>query len=177
MKFINPQIESSYYLNEIGETLYDLVLELKPKKILEFGALGGYSTISMAMALDELGEGYIDSYDLWTKYPYKHTTIKDAESNAVIYEVDKYINFYYGSIWDWKPEKYDLCHIDISNDGENLAKAVEMLKDHVKVIVFEGGSKERDHVDWMVKYNKKKINGSLDYKVLNYKFPSLSQVK
>ena len=81
MNYKNPNVESSYNENNIGQTLYDLVLELKPKKIIEFGTLNGYSAISMAMALHEIGEGgKIICYDLWDSYPYKHSTIEKTKS-------------------------------------------------------------------------------------------------
>lgn len=57
MKYTNPDIESSYRDNDLGRTLYDLVLKYKPKKIVEHGILFGYSTVAMAQALDELGGG------------------------------------------------------------------------------------------------------------------------
>jgi predicted O-methyltransferase YrrM len=76
MIYKNPEVESSYSEHDIGQTLYNLVLELKPKKIIEFGTLNGYSAISMAMALQELNNGgKITCYDLWDAYPYKHSTI------------------------------------------------------------------------------------------------------
>ena len=36
-----------------GPLLYSLISHLKPKKILEFGTGGGYSTLCMAKALDD----------------------------------------------------------------------------------------------------------------------------
>ena len=45
-----PDVYSSYRKNNIGQTLYDIVTKLKPKKIIEIGVLEGYSTISMAQA-------------------------------------------------------------------------------------------------------------------------------
>ena len=40
-----PKVYSSYSENNIGQTLYDIVMKLKPKKIIEIGVLEGYSTI------------------------------------------------------------------------------------------------------------------------------------
>ena len=37
-----PQVYSSYRENNIGKTLYDIVIELKPKTIIEIGVLEGY---------------------------------------------------------------------------------------------------------------------------------------
>ena len=46
--------------------LYDFVVTLKPKKIVEFGPGRGYTTITMAKALHENNiDGHIKSYDMW----------------------------------------------------------------------------------------------------------------
>lgn len=175
MRYENPAIESSYRQNDLGQTLYDLVLDLKPKKIIEFGTLNGYSAIAMAMALDKLGRGTIDCYDLWNKYPHKNSTMQNAMENVSSYGLLKYVNFHYGDFWEWKVEDADLIHIDLSNDGDIIERAVKKLKGFKGRIVFEGGTKERDEVEWMKKYNKKPIlQADVTYEVLNPDFPSIS---
>ena len=78
------------------------------------------------------------------------------------------------------PIDFDLLHLDISNDGEIIEKTIESLKNHLERgsnIIFEGGSKERDNEEWMIKYNKKPINSiKYDYKVLTEKWPSMSLI-
>lgn len=178
MKYENPDIESSYRENDIGRTLYELVLDLKPKTIVEFGVLNGYSTVAMAMALEELGRGKIYGYDLWGKYQFKHSTMSNAYNNIQRYGLQDYVELLYGDIETWTPFDYDLMHIDISNDGDKLSKAVDKVKSFGGNIVFEGGTSERDNVEWMKKYEKIPICSSgLDYDILNYKFPSLSIIK
>ncbi len=39
MSYINPKIESSYYDNDLGKTIYEWVLNVKPKVVVEFGCL------------------------------------------------------------------------------------------------------------------------------------------
>ena len=59
--YIEPKIESSYYSNnkgkksgevyfnpKIGETIYNYIIESKPKVVVEFGVLFGYSTVCEA---------------------------------------------------------------------------------------------------------------------------------
>ncbi len=177
MKYENPNVDSSYRPNDIGETLYDLVLSLKPKKIIEFGTLNGYSTIAMAMALDEIGEGEIDTYDLWSKYPYKKGQKTDTEANVANYGLSRHVRCLFGDVTTWNPEPFDLMHIDIGNTGDVIEEAVARFKDFGGVIVFEGGSKERDEVEWMKKYDKKPLSGcKVNYKVIDERFPSLSMV-
>jgi hypothetical protein len=48
-----------------------------------------------------------------------------------------------------------------------------------KHILFEGGSIERDNVEWMKKYNKQPINSIksfIQYEVISDKFPSISKL-
>lgn len=178
MKYINPEIESSYYKNNIGLTLYNIVLEYKPKIIIEFGSLYGYSTISMAMALDELkNNGIIKCYDLWDKYQYKHTLISQTKENINKYNLSQYVEFHQCDFNEWKIEEFDMFHLDISNSGETIINAYYKLQEPIKqgkVVLFEGGSIERDNVSWMKKYNKIPINSLNNYKIINNNFPSLS---
>jgi len=178
MKYENPDIESSFEPNDLGKTLYDLVLDLKPKVIIEFGALHGYSTVAMAMALEKLGRGVIKSFDLWHDYPHKHAMKDDTIYNLKNYGVEEYVEFNYADFWEWKPDKCDMFFLDISNDGDILARAYDKLKGYTDYLVFEGGSKERDEVKWMIDYKKKPINKSgIEYDILNPDFPSISICK
>lgn len=183
MKYINPFIESSYRKNNLGKTLYDLVLELKPRKIIEFGALNGYSTVAMAMALDELKQGSIKVYDLWEKYPHKKGN-KEAVIGALDdYQLRKYVTLADRDFYNWlsRPSKFDLLHVDISNDGDVIEKLQKAIQNHIDwgaTVIFEGGSRERDEVEWMKKYNRRKINHSgVVYEIINSDFPSLSRIK
>jgi predicted O-methyltransferase YrrM len=177
MKYVNPEIDSSYRPNDIGETLYELVLELKPRKIIEFGTLHGYSAIAMAMACDENGFGEIDTYDLWSKYPYKKANKSDSEANIANYGLTRYVNCNVGDITHWHPEPFDLMHIDVSNTGATIKDAFDRFKDFGGIILFEGGSQERDNVEWMKKYNKPPINGcGVPFRVIDERFPSLAMI-
>jgi len=175
MIYENPNIESSYKENNLGKTLYDLVIDLKPKKIIEFGALHGYSTVAMAMALEELGKGTIHSYDLWSKYPHKHGELTNTELNIRNYGLQDFVQLKYADFWEWEPEECCMFVLDVSNDGEIIEKMYEKMKLYAKWIVFEGGTKERDEVEWMKKYNKKPIlEANVPFEVLDPAFPGIS---
>ena len=47
-----------------AEEIYSFIINTKPKNILELGFAHGKSTVVMAAALDELGDGFIDTIDL-----------------------------------------------------------------------------------------------------------------
>ena len=160
-------------------------MEHKPKKIIEFGTLAGYSTVSMALALKQLGQGHIYSYDLWEKYPHKHSKISICSENLKKYNVENFVTLKQVDFYEWleQPEDFDLLHMDISNNGEILCKLVEAVEEQIRngsIILFEGGSKERDTVEWMTKYNKKPIshlNHKINYDIINEAFPSISVIK
>lgn len=182
MQYKNPDVYSSYRENDLGRTFYDLVLTHKPKKIVEFGVLFGYSTIAMAMALDELKEGHIWANDLFEAYPYRHSSMEETQKNIDAYGVSKYVTLQRNDFEEWlkNSEPFDMLHVDISNKGDTIQRlytAVEKQVTNGAVVVFEGGTAERDKVEWMVKYNCKKITESgVPYKVINPAFTSLSML-
>jgi predicted O-methyltransferase YrrM len=179
-------VESSYKKNNLGNTLYNLILEKKPNVIIEFGCLYGYSTIAMAMALRDLGRGKVISYDLWDKYEYKHSNLNITSFNIDKYGLSNFVEFRDRDFWDWLKEggePFDMLHLDISNTGETIQMAYESLQQQINkgsILVFEGGSEQRDQEEWMVKYNKlpfnniKQITG---YTILNENWPSISIIE
>jgi len=182
MKFQDPDIETSYHTSTIGRTLYEQVLEHKPEKIVEVGTLHGYTTVLMAMALDELGRGHIKAYDLFEEYPYKHPTFEGTTANIRRYGLSKYVTLGKKGLDEWlaDPDEFDLLYIDVSNNGDVIDKVYSAVKDRIAkgaVVLFEGGSKERDEVEWIKKYNKKPIGeAKAPYKVIDSTFPSLSML-
>lgn len=180
MKYKKLDIESSFQKNDLGQTLYNIVLERKPKKIVEWGTLYGYSTVAMAMALDELGEGNITAYDLFENYAFKHSTMEETQSNINRHGVSEYVTLKRGNFDDWikDPEPFDLLHVDISNNGDTVARLYAGVKDYVAAgatVLFEGGSVEHDEIEWMIKYGFRKIaNSGVPYRLLDARFPSLS---
>lgn len=179
-------VESSYRQNNLGRTLYDLVFEKKPKTIIEFGALYGYSTIAMAMALRDLGQGKVVSYDIWDKYAYKHTTLSTAATNVAQYGLSDFVEFRDCDFWKWlggDKEQFDMLHLDISNDGDTIQQASSSLRSQIEngaLLVFEGGSVQRDQEEWMVKFNKTPFNSvkqATQYVVLNENWPSISIIQ
>jgi predicted O-methyltransferase YrrM len=185
MIYSNPDIKSSYQMNDLGKTIYEFVLEKKPNRVIEFGCLHGYSTVCIAMALKELGGGKLICYDLWDDYTYNHTTMSETIENVNKYGLNEYVDFIKKDYMDWleSPEDFDIMHLDISNTGDTILNTYQKLKPFIESgssILFEGGSVERDNIDWMIKYNAKTINSVKDqvgYKIINDKFPSISVIQ
>tara|TARA_R100001377_G_scaffold16191_2_gene8229 strand:- start:524 stop:1081 length:558 start_codon:yes stop_codon:yes gene_type:complete len=128
--------------------LYDMVIELKPKKIIEFGPGSGYTTICMAKALQENNTGgHINSYDIWDDVYWGKQSATQAQYGA--WSVDDCITLEDLDFFDWikNPADFDFMYFDINNTGEKLTTLYNAVKNQVdngSVIFFEGGSKERD---------------------------------
>ena len=157
--FKNPDIYSSYNFSEMGKVLYDAVLESKPKIIVDFGLLYGYSTVCLGMAAKIIGSK-VYAYDIFDDYKFNKSSREIVQQNIIKHDLEDVVvvekrDF---NVWVKHPDPFDLLHVDISNTGE----IVELLYDNLKNkknffsrVFFEGGSPERDQMDWMLNYNKK----------------------
>ena len=146
MKYPNVDLPRPYPM-EYGYTLYDYVLKHKPKVIVEFGCSWGFTTIFMAKAIQENGTGTI-----WT-CDNDMSRISQVGNNFKNYGVEDVIDVNLMGYSDWlkNPYEFDLCYIDIHNDGNKLQGIFEneFFKSQIesgKKILFEGGSKRRSEV-------------------------------
>lgn len=164
MKFVNPEIESSYQESAMGKVLYDAIIENGAKKIIDFGVLNGYSTVCMAMAAKQTG-GKVFAYDLFDDYKFNGPNTHQLQQNFLKYKVDDTIELKKVDFYKWinDIEDFDVLHLDISNDGDIINKLIKATKHREGLVFFEGGSEERDKQDWMLKYNKKPITEFSNY--------------
>jgi hypothetical protein len=188
-------MRSSYIKNDFGSVFRALILSHKPKLAVECGVLDGYSTFHIAHAIrfNRKTRGIrcpFFAYDLWEEYDYKHGDFLEVESMLEEQGLADYCNLTEGDAFEvieiFDDNSVDFLHMDISNNGDTLLKTVEAWGDKISengVIVFEGGSEERDNVEWMLKYNFRPIRDVLIlepelyenwwYQVL-HPFPSLT---
>jgi predicted O-methyltransferase YrrM len=157
-------MRSSYKENNYGNVFRALILAHQPKIVVECGVLDGYSTSHIAHALRfnharglPMAEFY--AYDLWEEYEYKHGDLEEVEKMLKSKDLLDYVMLYEGDAFEvaevFEPATVDFLHIDISNHGEKVVDAVRAWGDKISptgMIVFEGGSEERDKVEWMIKY-------------------------
>ena len=166
--------------------IFQLLVGLyQPKVIVEFGILGGFSLSNFVMAGDSMKiKPSITAYDIFDKFNGNHANLEIHEifknnENVKILEGD-----FFETYRDIPDQSIDILHIDIANDGLIYKFAVEnyMRKLSPKgIMILEGGSQERDEVEWMIKYNKPKIQDYLEnnlkngfnYIIMN-KFPSVT---
>lgn len=181
-----PPWYSSYEINDFGEIFYSLILVYKPTKIVELGTKAGYSAYHMARALKENGKGKLHCYDLWDKYKYNSVPKSVAEKNLKVFKNIIAFKLCDAIDVDKKYKIIDILHIDLGNHGKVLNKIIPPWINKVRqLIIIEGGSSERDKIEWMLKYKKipitrwlkdfKKKNPDIEYLTIN-KFPSLTLI-
>ena len=178
------------YPVEFIRSFFAIIGVTKPKRIIEFGPRNGYTTIMMAGAAKYFSSDCkIVSYDTWenqTKGELGSTPrIEQTAQNLKRYEVDDIIDLKECNFWEWikEPEEFDLLYVDIENDGEKINCLYDAVKDRIEegaIVLFEGGSIERDNVAWMKEQSKTTFNSIKDrvgYKTLCDGKYSLSVIK
>ena len=165
-------------------SLYALILQFKPKTIIEYGTEYGGTAMVMALALKQLQDeenhkGKIYTYDTFEiqskgeigSVPNLETAKQNLSQPFFqdLIEVDR------GDFWEFcdrKNKEFDLLYFDIDNDGDKILEMYNGCKDNIEkgsIVLFEGGSTVRDNVPWMVDLNKTKmtdIQDKVNYKVL-----------
>jgi hypothetical protein len=149
-----------------------------PKVIVELGVLDGYSTI-------HLGKGaryfetqrnfpcHVYSFDLFEDYEFKHGNKEEVERRIREEGLQDYITLQKGNAFEVHNQFQDgsvtLLHIDISNDGDKISTLLKSWYPKLSMnaigaggwVLIEGGSVERDHIEWMELYNKVPIRTAL----------------
>jgi len=179
-----PKI-SSYIENNFSTHFEEVVKNTNPKLIVEFGILHGYSLQLFTDFSDDSCK--IHAYDLFEKFPYNaadYDTIVNKFKKHSKVEV-KRMDFFDGHNL-YQDGEIDIIHIDIANNGDTFQFAIENYFKKLSskgVMILEGGSKERDEVEWMNRFEKRKINPYLEEIKNEYsvkiieEYPSLTIIK
>lgn len=188
-------MQSSYEKNNYAEIFYEIVTAFRPVNAIELGVLYGYSTLAIAKALKRNSimagiRGKLDAYDLFDDYQYNHGNKKEVEIMLRNETVDDYVNLYKDDAFRVHERYVDnsihFLHTDLSNTGEIVRRIMENW--HRKIIIggiilFEGGSEERDNFGWMLSFKKSPIKPEIEQNEIinrNYvygtylEFPSLT---
>ena len=167
-------MRSSYIDNNYGEVFKAYVLGWKPANLIELGILDGYSTLAIAEAVKEMNFLYemkakLVSYDLFEDYEFKHGIKDEVESKIKESGLQDLVELRKGDAYkvysDFEDNTVQFLHVDISNTGEVLRNIMELWTPKMiqrGLILFEGGSEERDNIEWMVKYNKSSIKREIE---------------
>lgn len=121
---------------EEGKILYDIVLKYKPKNILELGTFGGYNTLWLAAALDEINkDGVVFSldFDKADITPSADEMIKrNSLTNVFISKTDSIIDSINSYINNVDLIFIDECHYE---QDKLLSKLIKNSADN-KILVF-----------------------------------------
>lgn len=156
-------MKSSYLKNDInyGDLIKALTHTINPKKIVEFGVLDGFS---LKIFAEKFPEANIEAYDIFDEF-----NGNSAKPDIIkLFENYKNVSISYGDFYkknkEIENESIDILHIDIANNGDTYKFTIDNYLKKVKqngILILEGGSEERDNIEWMVKYNKSKIGAFL----------------
>jgi len=157
---------NSSYNNKInfGDIISAITFLKKPQKIVECGILEGYSLSKFIE--NSSSNTQIVAYDIFDKFNGNHA-IKDKIIKQ--FSPHKNVNIehcdFYNVFKLHENKSIDILHIDIANNGDvyefMFQNYVDKLKDD-GIILMEGGSFQRDNIEWMIKYNKPQINPVLN---------------
>jgi len=165
-------------------SLYALILQFKPKNIIEYGTEYGGTSMIMALALRQLHDeenhkGKIHTYDTFEVQSKGEIgsvpQLELAKQNLSNPIIKDFVEVNRGDFWEFcdkKNKEFDLLYFDIDNDGDKVLEMYKGCKDNIEkgsIVLFEGGSIVRDNVPWMIDLNKTKMNDIKDkvnYKVL-----------
>ena len=172
---------NSSYNNKVtfGDILNSIVFTLNPKKIVEIGILEGCSLECFAESSNS--DTIIQAYDIFEEFNGNH-----ANRENLVSRFKKYNNvtINYGDFYEVHKDisNIDIIHIDIANNGDVFEYAVNNYLPKLSengIMIMEGGSEQRDNVEWMIKYNKPKIQPVIKkygLKVVGT-FPSITIIK
>ena len=177
-------IMKSSYLNNLnyGDIFKTILFMINPTSIVEIGILDGFSLKTMT---DNTSNNcVIKAYDIFDEFN-GHSANKEALQKEFLKNDNVTIEYgdFYKLCDDIQDNSIDLLHIDIANNGDVFEYVIKNYIRKLKrngIIILEGGSNERDNVEWMNIYNKPKIqpiiekySSSVNIKVIG-KIPSLS---
>jgi predicted O-methyltransferase YrrM len=177
----------SSYKNKIDFShILETILFIKnPTNIVEFGILDGFSLQCFAKKTNN--NCTIQAFDLFGDFNGNHSNY-----TQIIELFKKYSNVkikkgdFYKVVGDFQDNSIDIIHIDIANDGNTYQFAIDNYIQKLKkegIMILEGGSQERDNIEWMNKYNKPKIKPIIETYSDTYdiytldQFPSITIIK
>lgn len=158
-------IPSSYRQRDYGTLFYALMRALRPLHVVEVGVFEGFSLLSMAAGIRDNGRGRVAGYDLFDAYPYRRASRTCVESHAAHLGLERWMTVSHDDAFAVHAggAPADVLHVDISNTGDTYRRIFAQWSGLVRcAILFEGGSADRDRVQWMGQYGKPAIAPAID---------------
>jgi hypothetical protein len=166
-----------------GDLIGNMTFALNPKTIIEIGILDGYSLEHFIKNSNT--DTIIKAYDLFDDFIGNCAVKETVDSKFAGYENVKITKGDFYELPDSIGNNIDIIHIDIANNGLVFEYAIEHYLPKLSengILILEGGSLERDNVEWMHKYNKppirpilEKYSDSLKIKTIG-RFPSVTVI-
>ena len=156
----------SSYNNTVtfGDILSAVTFIHKPKLVVECGILEGYSLSKFVENTNK--DTKIEAYDIFEQFNGNHAIKDSLVKQFIVYpNVSIQEGDFYEVYKKYSDKSIDILHIDIANNGDVLEYVFKHYLPKLSkngIIIFEGGSEERDNIEWMIKYNKSKIKPILD---------------
>lgn len=158
-------MRSSYIENNYDEVFFAIIRAFQPINCVELGVLDGFSAFHIARALEANGRGILNAYDLFEDYAFKHGSQEEVSRLLTGKSVNLHKKDAYTVAADYPDASVDFLHVDISNNGDTFDKIMEQWDPKLVcggIICFEGGTEERDQVEWMVKYGFRPIKPAIE---------------
>ena len=172
-------MKSSYNNSITYKEIIDGIIFVKNnKKIVEFGILEGLSLTSFVE--NSVPTCQINAYDIFEEF-----NGNSANKKQLLEQFSKYknVNIEYGDFYnkykDIIDNSIDIIHIDIANNGETYEYAINNYISKLTkngIMIIEGGSEERDNIEWMNKYNKPKIKQVIEKYSNKYTFKTIGNI-
>lgn len=148
-----------------GFLFYGIIRGLRPDVCVELGTYAGFSAYWFGLALKHNGKGHLDCYDLWEQYLFNHVEKVVAEKNLEGLPVRLYQEDAVNAYKKYGANSVDFLMIDLSNTGDiyrdYLYNWYHKLSPNA-IVLMEGGTIERDNVEWMKKFEKPSIQRAFD---------------
>ena len=129
----------------------------------------------------------IYAYDLFEDYEYKHQRFNKIKQQYSSYKTDTISKKAFKEVYNkHEDNSIDILHIDISNNGDTYKFAVDNYMPKISnggLMILEGGSRQRDQVEWMEKFKFPEIRPALEKIEKKHKlivlepYPSLTLIK
>ena len=177
-------MKSSYVNADInyGDILSSIAFTQVPRTVVEIGILDGFSLEKLVQATGPTTK--IMAYDIFDEFNGNSANMEELQNK---FKNHSRVEIQYGDFYNLNniiDGNLDIIHIDIANDGHVYKFAVEKymsLLSRKGILVLEGGSRERDEVEWMKRYEKPPIAEYLKTLTVPHrtlgKFPSITMIK
>jgi predicted O-methyltransferase YrrM len=183
LKMAEKDPELNQHDFRFGLILFELVQLHRPRVIVELGTGRGFTSTVFALATAAAGtEGRVISIDTGTDCPtggrqsggYSAEYVQDHLRKYGVAEMVELRNEDYHAwlqhlhddpVDDGPTEAFDMLYVDVDNDGSRLREIHRAVSPRLQrpgtIMLFEGGSEERDAVEWMIREHKEPIRSIL----------------